>query len=323
MESDDRIYREQIKDKKFQGTLLYPKSETASLHAIVILPGSSGSTPDAMAQHMASYGYLVLALKYFGSEGLPAHLDNIPLNYFTDAITWLRNESLVKAFSITLLGYSRGGELSLLLGSMFPTLVDGIIAYVPSSYICGGFPYPNRPAWTLNNKPITPFLKGLSSSEPSLTEADDLRLATEEGMIPAHQNIESDPYCVADLFTAREQHQKYASLATIPVENIRCPLMVVSGQEDKIWPSSHYARQIAERLEENDSPIIRKFLDFPSAGHGIMAPFDKPIYHPVGKFWCTLGGTPEGNRQAYENAWMETFAFLEVIKTSVEQVNLS
>lgn len=323
MEPDAGIYREQICGPLFYGTLFFPQSETGTLHAVVILPGSSGSTPDAMAQHIASYGYLVLALKYFGAEGLPEHLEGISLKYFTDAITWLRREALVKAFSITLLGYSRGGELSLLLASMFPTLIDGIIAYVPSSHVCGGFPHPNRPAWLHHNKSITPFLKGLSNDDLSLTEADDLRLAIEEGKIAFHQNTENDPYSVVDLFLARQQNQKDAAHSLIPVENISCPLLVVSGQDDKIWPSSLYAKEIAERLDENESTIVRKFLDFPHAGHGIISPYDKPIYHSVGKFWCALGGTSEGNQLAYESAWHETFAFLDMIKTTIDAAYLT
>lgn len=323
MQADESIYCQQITGPLFYGTLFYPQSETEFLHAVMILPGSSGSTPDAMAQHLASYGYMVLALKYFGAEGLPAHLEGISLRYFTDAITWLRSEALVKAFSITLLGYSRGGELSLLLGSMFPTLIDGIIAYVPSSCVCGGFPHPNRAAWLHQNKPIVPFLKGVSSSDANLTEAEDLRLAMEGGKIPFHQDSEQDPCAVVDLFMARQNSQKDAAYTAIQVEHIRCPLMVISGQDDKIWPSSLYAKQIAERLDENESTIPRKFLDYPQAGHGIISPFDKAIHHPIGKFWCSLGGTPEGNQVAYENAWKETFAFLDLIRTTVDATHVA
>lgn len=318
MEADGIIYREQINGPLFYGNLFYPQSETGTLHAIVILPGSNGSTPDEMAQHLASYGYLVLALRYFGAEGLPEHLEGISLKYFTDTIAWLRQEAKMKAYSVTLLGYSRGGELSLLLASMFPTLVDGVIAYVPCSRICGGFPYINRPAWLHQGKPMIPFVKGFSNGDSSLTEADDLQIATEEGKIPYHQNTENDPYSLVDLFLERHSNEKEAELLAIPVENIRCPLLVVSGKDDKIWPSSFYAREIAERLNANESSIVRKFLDYPNAGHGIISPYDKPVYHPVGKFWCSLGGTPEGNQLACENAWRETFAFLDLIKATVE-----
>ncbi len=141
--------------------------------------------------------------------------------------------------------------------------------------------------------------------------------------IAFHQNTENDPYSLVDLFLARQRNQKDAVHTAIQVENIRCPLLVVSGQDDKIWPSSLYAKQIAERLNENASTIVRKFLDFPHAGHGIISPYDKPIYHPVGKFWCALGGTPEGNQLAYENAWHETFTFLDLIKTTVDAAYLT
>lgn len=308
------MYREQVITKTFCGTLICPQSETGTLHAIVILPGSSGSIPVVVAEHVASYGYAVLALKYFGADGLPPHLEGIHLESLKDAITWLKEKALIKAVTITLLGYSRGGELALLFGSLFPTLVNGIIAYVPSSYVCGGFPHPNRPAWLVKNKPVAPFLKGLMSEDESLTELGDLQLATEKGLIPMHRNEAEDPFVVADLFMAREKSVKNVSLAAIPVENIICPILVISGGQDKIWPSSHYAQQIADRLEDYESPIERKFINFPEAGHGIFSPFDGPIHHAVGGFWCALGGTPEGNLKANQEAWTATFNFLDGVK---------
>ena len=191
---------------------------------------------------------------------------------------------------------------------IFPHLMNGIIAFVPSNVVCGGFPHPNKPAWLFKRHPIAPFLHGLMSSDEELSEAEDLFLACKEGIIPYHANSEKEPYDISDLFLAR---QKRLNATPIPVEKIHCPILIVSGQQDKIWPSSLYGKAIMERLVQANSSIERQLLDYPDAGHGILAPYQGSIYHPVGKFWCRLGGTIAGNNKANQDAWKETFKFLE------------
>jgi hypothetical protein len=43
----------------------------------------------------------------------------------------------------------------------------------------------------------------------------------------------------------------------------------------------------------------------------LIASYDGPIYHPIGEFWCKLGGTPEANAVANEKALMDIFQFLK------------
>ena len=99
---------------------------------------------------LASHGYPVLQLAYFGEAGLPGELREIPLEYFRRALERLRADAAAER--IVVLGYSRGGELALILGSRFPELVDGVAAYAPSSVVnssldCG-------PAWTQGGRPL-------------------------------------------------------------------------------------------------------------------------------------------------------------------------
>lgn len=67
---------------------------------------------------------------------------------------------------------------------------------------------------------------------------------------------------------------------------------------------------IADRLTQKHSGIQRKFLDYPDAGHGIITPYDGASYHPVGGFWCRLGGTKESNMHASHDAWKTVLEFL-------------
>ncbi|MCP4213751.1 MAG: hypothetical protein GY765_03795 [bacterium] len=90
------------------------------LPAIIVLGGSGGGIgwQDFMAKFLASKGYAVLSLAYFRMEGLPATLEEIPLEYFKTAIDWLKVQPLVDPNKIGVIGSSKGGELALLLGTM-------------------------------------------------------------------------------------------------------------------------------------------------------------------------------------------------------------
>ena len=105
--------------EEFIGTLFIPESQKQFL-AVIVLPGSEGGIPESVARHLASFGYVVLALGYFGKDGLPQLLENIPLEYFQKALSRLKSMPQVKESALSILGYSRGGELALLLGSLFP-----------------------------------------------------------------------------------------------------------------------------------------------------------------------------------------------------------
>jgi dienelactone hydrolase len=119
--------------------------------AVLSLGGSEGGFGSNHVERLlASHGYPVLQLAYFGEAGIPGELREIPLEYFRRALERLRADAAAER--IVILGYSRGGELALILGSRFPELVDGVTAYAPSSVVnssldCG-------PAWTQRGRPL-------------------------------------------------------------------------------------------------------------------------------------------------------------------------
>jgi len=299
--------RKEIREHNVVGTLFKPKGDV-TLPGLIIIPGSDGGIPEEIAQHFASLGYVVLALGYFGVEGLPEKLENIPLEYFENAITWFGKQPYVKQNSIGLIGSSRGGELVLLLGATFPELINAIVAYVPSSVVYGGFPNLNGPAWTHHHKPITPFVPCSSNEE--------VMQAVKEGKLPVHQGTFEDPFEILPVYLYdMQKYQQIFQEAAIPVENIACPLLILTGEDDRMWPSTMFGNMVMERLDKKGSTIARKHLHFPHAGHAFAMPdapaSDKPVYHPVGKFWCTFGGTAEGNAYATKESWREVQEFLK------------
>ena len=121
--------------------------------AVLLLGGSEGGMELRPTEPLlASHGYPVLRRAYFRARGLPAALSNIPLEYFVRALEWLRSET--SARRVVVIGASRGAELALILGSRFPELVDGVVAYAPSSVVNPGYSSPASAAWTYGGKPI-------------------------------------------------------------------------------------------------------------------------------------------------------------------------
>jgi len=142
----------------FYGEYFRP-SATSSHAAVVLVGGSEGGLPNGYAAGLlASHGYPVLALAYFGVPGLPPQLQRIPLEYFQRAISWLAKQPEVDPKRISLIGSSRGGEAALLIGATYPQLVRAVAAYVPSDRVYPSPTNPGMPAWTLSRKPVASAL---------------------------------------------------------------------------------------------------------------------------------------------------------------------
>jgi dienelactone hydrolase len=103
--------------------------------------------------------------------------------------------------------------------------------------------------------------------------------------------------------------------AVIEVEKASCPILLISGRDDQLWPSERMADLIMDRLRERNYPYEYRHITYPSAGHRIKVPgLDDSRYAPVSEDTVThevlnLGGTLEGNKAASERSFSETVQF--------------
>jgi len=243
--------------------------------AFIVLSGSGGGVP-APANHaggLASRGYAVLALAYFGAGGLPRTLSNIPLEYFGGALRWLAAQPSVDPARIGVLGGSRGGELALLLGTVYPA-IRLVVAYMPSNAVWRGCCDPTtQVAWTVGGRP-------LAAMPP-----------------PAFR----DPVAAAQ--------------AEIQVERIHGAVLLISGRDDGVWPSSEMAEKIVARLRRNGFAYAYSSLTYDHAGHGITRPYTSTMElnsrrHPLSGRIMQMGGTPAGTAKAREDSWSQMLAFV-------------
>ena len=282
-----------VRERGLVGVVYYPT--TPGPHpAMIVLPGSQGGVPGpgGHAGGLASRGFVVLALAYFNAEGLPPLLQNIPLEYFATAVEWLKSQPSVDATRVGVLGTSRGGELALLLGAMYPSAFRVVVANVPSSVVWPGLSDDSdKTAWTINGKPVpgmhtrfTPADRGLSGR---------------------------------NRFLARLKDRADVERAEIPVERIDAPLLLFSAKDDQIWPADIFTTRIVARLKAHGFTHPVEHYAYENAGHLISRPFvptsdvRQIFIHAVSKRPNMAGGTPEGQARANEQSWERLLAFLD------------
>jgi dienelactone hydrolase len=251
--------------------------------ALLILGGSEGGSEGVrrLAAPFAAQGYSVLALSYFNSEGLPQNLDQIPLEYFATGLRWLAARPDVDAARLGVYGISKGGEAALLVASRNPQ-VRATVAGVPSNVAWQGIIRPNwanRSSWSEGGRPLPYLSYDFSRGFTSI-------LALYEGAL-----------------ATAAQHPE----AEIPVERINGPVLLISGRDDKLWPSSAMSDAVAARLRAHNFRFPVQHLAFADAGHAVAAPpaLGRSNLGPD----SFVGGTVEGNASGRVEAWRATLCF--------------
>ena len=267
-------------DTDLVGTLYLPAGDGPH-PAVVSLHGSAGRLgPDRTEKVLATRGYATLALDYTGpAEALPDRIREVSLGYVRRAIDWLRNRPAVADGPVGLFGVSRGAELALLVGARN----DGVGAVV--SYAGSGVAFDTPmgdPAWVDDGEPV-PHVSG--TGEPDRTDDGEVvtRPVLERGF------DEADP--------ARR------AAATIPVEEIDGPVLLVSGGDDRVWPARKLSAVAAERLAAADHDFAHLTRD--DVGHLIGVP-----HGPLASF-DRGGGSPRATARLGEAAWKQTLDTFE------------
>jgi dienelactone hydrolase len=254
---------------------------------VMVLGGSEGGLglPDA-AVLLASHGFTTLSLAYFGVKGLPPTLQNIPLEYFAQALAWLRARPETDPRFVGVLGASRGAEAALQLAAIDPD-VNAVVARSPSHVRWEGATarqLPGGPVWTWRGQPLA---------------YAPIHIPVWFAAQFAWDSLWGDPVPFTPLFLHNLQVMGDTAPFEIPVENIHGPVLLLSGKDDQKWPSSMMAARLMERLRQHRHPYADRQLSYAGAGHWI--PYE---YLPTaGSGHGMIGGTPVGTARAQADSW--------------------
>jgi len=266
---------QQIKvEGQLHGVLLLPNTKERR-PGVLVVGGSEGGMPLGKAAWLASRGYAALALAYFRYDDLPPLLEGIPLEYFGSALGWMTRRPEISADRIAVVGTSRGGELALQLGSMYPQ-IKAVVAYVPANVrrgaCCGNTRVPYAWAWQGQG------------------------LAFESGRGP-------------------RRNPGAALEAAIAVEHTHGPILLISGEDDGVWDSTGMADAVVARLKQTHFSYPYEHLKYPHAGHRAGRPEIVPTWHgsvrnPTSGREENLGGRPQGDAQSSLDAIPKVLEFL-------------
>jgi dienelactone hydrolase len=291
------------------GTLWHPGGPPRP--GVLILSGSDGGQLDHAAATLAGHGYAVLALAYFRAADRPGELLDIDLEYVQRAARWLLEQPEVGSARLSAIGLSRGGELALQAAALFPE-IGAVVAGAPSGVRFAGLPADyrdfTRPAWRLAGEPL-PFVPG------KVTPAAAVRFFAAYALRrPLRQRA---------MFRGALRNRAAVRDATIPVERIGGPVLLISGRDDQLWPSDDACRAVLRRLREHQPGYPDRHLSYRGAGHFVSFPYALPGLPPmtrltVGpKLTIDFGGTAAANHAACLDSWAQIRLFLADVTSAV------
>uniref|UniRef100_A0A673INH1 Bile acid-CoA:amino acid N-acyltransferase-like n=1 Tax=Sinocyclocheilus rhinocerous TaxID=307959 RepID=A0A673INH1_9TELE len=101
------------------------------------------------------------------------------------------------------------------------------------------------------------------------------------------------------------------------VGRIKCPLLLVNGDDDQILPAVESAEDMAMMMEKSGNRHLLEILTYPDAGHLIEPPYSPHFRATNFKLECTKerivmlwGGQTKPHAYAQEDAWKKILAFL-------------
>lgn len=284
------VSRQEIENQSFRGSFFLPKKNPPKA-ALIVFGGSGGGRAEVEAAILASKGFAALALAYFAEPGLPKECFEIPVEYFAQPIAWLQKNVPSAQSKIGIVGWSAGGQLAMLVASHYPQ-IQAAVNFVGMPVITVGYgtTIQQRPSWAANGKglPFIPF------------RADQVDM--------------TPPIAGINGFLAGMKEASTLKAAEIPVEKIRGPVLMISGQDDRTWPCYQTCVRAFERLKAAGRSYPDRHLTFEKAGHHILVPYLPTTVHyalhRVIQMVIDFGGSPFADAQASIESWKVLVDFL-------------
>jgi dienelactone hydrolase len=278
-----------VRDIKFNGLVgrLFEPAEPGRHPGVVVLSGSEGGMDEMEAALLSSHGYTAFALAYFGTPGLPRELVEIPLEYFRGGIDWLKAQASVDGSRLGIIGGSKGAEAALVVAATFPEF-KVVVARAPSHVVWEGIGKKKSSSWSLSGRPLdfVPF-RGL----------------------PQKKMDGSGAVRLVDLYRSALDDKASVANAFIPVERICGGVLLISGQDDQLWPSALMGEAVIARLKEHHFGYPYLHLCYEGAGHSIpMMCIPALATITGGRF--AVGGSAAPNARAQEDASPKMMRFL-------------
>jgi dienelactone hydrolase len=293
---------EVIDGEGFRLTIFSPAARGPRPGALVV-PGSTGTSAVVpRTALLAAHGYTAGVLSYMGDPGLPSSLQEIPLEAIAAGYRAFASHKAVLADRVVVLAASVGtGGAFAALAAFADLDPQGVVAIAPTHVVWqslgdGGQP-PKTSSWTLAGAPLPWVAIRGERLLPEMVRHAVLKRFRRHP-VPTALHLRT-------AYAAGLRDADATRAAAIGVERIRCPLLLLSGEDDQMWPASEMAAAVISRRGRADD----RHLSFAQAGHFLGPPFT-----PTTVPWndsLVSGGSAAGNARAQADGWQAILSFLE------------
>ena len=278
----------------FFGEYYEPKAIHFPGKAMVVCSGSDGSflLTQLVAEKFYEAGMPVIAMAYWNAPGTPQDVELSPVEYLQKACVWLR----AKGFHPGVWGISLGGLYVLLCASLFPE-IECVVAASPVHILFQGGSFTHG----LHFAGTSPFSfrgKGLPYVGISDEDAKAVLKQMKRNFI---RKREPDM-----LFYYNRLKLPHDPAADVKVENIRGPILLISGGADVMVPADWVCRDVMKRLDANHFAYPHRHLNYEVLSHCTcpLRPMTSFMFRVERKHRTEC----DANR---EKSWQETLRFLE------------
>ncbi|XP_073348889.1 acyl-coenzyme A thioesterase 1 isoform X2 [Pagrus major] len=261
-----------VQEGKIRGVLFIPPGK-GPFPGIVDLYTFGGALSEPKACLLANKGFVVLALAYFGYKDLPKKPKKFDLEYFEEAVTYLRGQPEVKGPGIGIMSISHSGGIALAMSSFLP----GIAATVCVNACIGNTVLPVHYK-DIVMPPLPPIIQNVKFTDSGLVDIRDA--------LP-------DP--------CWEKHRE----SLFPIERASCHFLFAVSEDDHNWNSAVFAKRAAERLRDHGKDTF-KVLTYPKAGHFLEVPhmpYCPSAFHAAVGHNVVFGGEPKAHSDAQLDLW--------------------
>ncbi|XP_067428749.1 acyl-coenzyme A thioesterase 1 [Thunnus thynnus] len=269
-----------VRDGRIRGVLFIPPGK-GPFPGIVDMYTLGGRLTEPRASLLANKGFVVLALAYYGFQDLPKKPPNLDLEYFEEAVTYLRRQPEVKGPGIGIISISHSVALALSMSSFLSGIsatvcINGCNAntVIPLHYKDIVFP------------PLSPVIKNARFTDSGLVDIRDV--------VP-------DPTL----------EKNRASL--IPIERASCQFLFAVSEDDRNWRSAFFAKQAAAMLKNHGKESFQ-VVSYPKAGHFLDVPhmpYCPSGFHAAAGRAVVFGGEPKAHSEAQLDLWERVQEFFK------------
>lgn len=269
-----------VQEGRIRGVLFVPPGNRP-FPGIIDMYTFGGRLTEGRASLLANKGYVVLALAYLGYQDLPKNPKKLDLEYFEEAVTYLRRQPEVKGPGIGIISVSHSGGLALAMSSFLSGIsatvcINGCIAntVIPLHYKDIIIP------------PLPPVIKNVKIMDSGLV-------------------------FIRDALPDPTRGRNRASL--FPVERASCQFLFAVSEDDHNWNSALFAKQAATTLREHGKDSF-EVVTYPKAGHFLEVPhmpYCPSGFHGAVGHEVAFGGEPKAHSDAQLDLWERVQEFFK------------